>query len=107
VSHNIRYSGNPLLPVITLCRSRFSRAFGRWNLAIYCLMNSRRKMVNCSGRITVFSGIIASAKTGMRQKSYNRGCCGPGFLTRVGGGYYESKVVVGISGMGEYAGYLW
>lgn len=53
---------SPGLPLRARPMSRYipSPGSGGCNFAEYRLMDFRRRMVNCSGRITVFSGIIAS-----------------------------------------------
>jgi len=48
-------------------------AYGPCNVATYYLMNSRRKIAICSGRITAFSGIITSAKKGGEAKVVQQG----------------------------------
>ena len=53
--------------------SPFMHPIARRNVAIYCLMNSRRKTANCSGRITAFLGFIASVFLGTRAKEVQRG----------------------------------
>lgn len=54
-------------------RNRILFFLGRCNIAAYCLTNSPLKTPNCSGSITAFLGIIASAKYGGEAKLVQRG----------------------------------
>lgn len=53
--------------------SQSPSGFCHCNVATYCLMYSRRRRVHCSGSVTVFSGFIASSKTGCWGKTGTTG----------------------------------
>lgn len=56
------------LPVQTIYPYRIHSGIVACNVATYCLINSRRRMTICSGRITEFLGIIVSPKKGVEAK---------------------------------------
>ena len=90
----------------SLCQSRVGPENAPCNVAIYCLTNSRRRNVICSGRITVIFHNIASAKRGQRQKSYNRAFYGLGFPGAPGRGSGQDGILSGqgFHGAGFFTG---
>jgi hypothetical protein len=73
------------LPALWLCRCLDIPAEGCCNVATYYLTNSRHRTLNCSGRITAFFRIIASAKKGGEAKLVQRGPIRAWILYRRGG----------------------
>ena len=68
-----------------LCRCPYAPAGSDFNIATYYLSDSRLKTPNCSGRITAFFRIIASAEKGGEAKLVQWGTIRGRIFTRGGG----------------------
>ncbi len=85
---------NPLSRIPPFAATAGPPASGCCNVAKYCLPGSRRRMPNCSGRITAFSGNIVSAIRGVRQLRYNRAFYGPGIFPTKRGVIRRVRLVI-------------